>query len=123
MTERTEREEIAQIIAYEFANGPERFVCTKAANRIFAEHIEPLRREIARVCELGERRTRERDEAMTKAEYNEARANALEALLAEICESGLIYWEPNTNRGHVAKAEMLAKAYSLLNARKGDADA
>jgi hypothetical protein len=41
MTERTEREEIAQIIAYEFANGPERFVCTKAANRIFAEHIEP----------------------------------------------------------------------------------
>lgn len=42
----------------------------------------------------------------------EEAANALEAaesLLREVNEKGLIYWEPNTYRGTMAKADMMVR--------------
>jgi len=38
----------------------------------------------------------------------------LEAALRDARHNGLIYWEPNTTRGHVAKAEMLARIDTML---------
>lgn len=36
------------------------------------------------------------------------------ALLREVADKGLIYWEPNTERGHIAKADMLARIEAAL---------
>lgn len=38
----------------------------------------------------------------------------LRAALEEARHKGLIYWEPNTERGHVAKALMLARIDALI---------
>lgn len=37
------------------------------------------------------------------------------ALLTEILDNGLIYWDPTTARGHVAKAEMIRKINQHLD--------
>lgn len=38
----------------------------------------------------------------------------LREMLIEARDKGLIYWEPNTSRGHISKAEMLAKIQHVL---------
>lgn len=40
----------------------------------------------------------------------------LATLLREARDSGLIYWEPNTARGHVAKADLLARIDAAIAA-------
>lgn len=43
------------------------------------------------------------------------------AALRDAADNGLIYWEPQTDRGHVAKAQMLARIRSLLAKHGGAA--
>jgi hypothetical protein len=38
----------------------------------------------------------------------------LTEMLREVRDEGLIYWEPNTERGHVAKADMIARISRLI---------
>lgn len=49
----------------------------------------------------------------TRIENNEHLGDLTEAL-RDARDNGLIYWEPNTERGAVAKANMLAKIDRLL---------
>lgn len=49
----------------------------------------------------------------------QARVAELEEALRDALNNGLIYWEPNTPRGHVAKAQMLKRIEDLLG---GDHD-
>lgn len=47
----------------------------------------------------------------------EARADALAGALEDARTNGLTYWEPQTERGHVAKAQMLARIEAALAAQ------
>lgn len=66
-------------------------------------HVEA--RKLANVAIL--RLTRERDEAGE-------RERELQEALIDAQDRGLIYWEPNTERGHVEKSLMLARIDRLL---------
>ena len=101
-----EREAIAQIID-ELPVGWEHEILDSlmAADRIVSEHIEPLRRllvewrkraeaaeavlaraerELDRVCDLGEKRLRERDAALTRAEEAERRLSNVAGPSADV---------------------------------------
>lgn len=41
-------------------------------------------------------------------------SNAMEDALADVRDNGLIYWEPNTSRGFVAKAKMIERIDRLV---------
>ena len=43
--------------------------------------------------------------------------DALRAALKDARDNGLTYWEPNTSRGHISKAEMIARIDAILNAK------
>jgi hypothetical protein len=64
------------------------------------------------------RKTDEQRVAIHQAREAEAalsvRIEALEAMLRETLDKGLIYWEPQTARGAVAKADMKARIAALL---------
>lgn len=64
-----------------------------------------------------EQKTAMLDARLIVAAVNER--DALRAMLHEVMEKGLIYWEPNTSRGHVSKAEMLARIRKLLEDENG----
>jgi hypothetical protein len=46
---------------------------------------------------------------------NLERIGDLTEMLREVRAKGLIYWEPNTERGHLAKASMLARISALVD--------
>lgn len=54
------------------------------------------------------------DEEITAREAAEARLAETTALLREARDRGLIYWEPTTTRGAVAKSDMLARIDEML---------
>jgi hypothetical protein len=100
--------------------------------RLLAAFLSPARAIAeARLAKV----TAERDEALERLSYQraisqghdarattaEARADRLTAerdeavkALTDARENGLIYWEPNTDRGYVAKAQMLARIDTVL---------
>ena len=51
-------------------------------------------------------------EEMTRAR------DRLREMLIEVRDRGLVYWEPNTSRGHVSKAQMLADIDRVLEETK-----
>lgn len=66
-------------------------------------------------AELAEReRTRKADRTRT-----EELAPDLLKLLKEAREKGLIYWKPNTSRGHERKADMFARIDQLIAKAEG----
>jgi hypothetical protein len=136
MTERTEREAVAQIVA-EARDRPD-IMAIHIADIILREHIDPLRAALKEA-------ERERDYARTLTEEAgrltiaaESRASAREALLAE-CEAKIkaafkAGWRVNAIEAGDGEdqqpAEYLDKCeevdwleYAKLHARKGDADA
>lgn len=46
----------------------------------------------------------------------EAERDGLRTALIDARDNGLIYWEPNTSRGHVSKAEMIQRIDAALSA-------
>jgi hypothetical protein len=50
----------------------------------------------------------------------EARVKELETLLAEANAKGLIYWEPQTTRGHINKAELVSRIEQALAKKEGE---
>jgi len=42
-------------------------------------------------------------------------------MLEEVRDHGLVYWEPNTQRGHIRKTEMLGRINTLLSRISGEA--
>lgn len=73
---------------------------------------------------LGTYATQEEAKARCEEHFSQApspvqkRVEELEAMLREVRDNGLIYWEPNTARGDVRKAEMMARIGALLSDSK-----
>ena len=49
-----------------------------------------------------------------------AEVEQLKVLLTEALEQGLIYWEPQTERGHIAKAGMQSRIRAALEGKDND---
>lgn len=54
------------------------------------------------------------DALLSKIEKMSEREKNLSAMLEECRNKGLTYWEPNTSRGHVQKADMIKRIDTLL---------
>jgi len=55
------------------------------------------------------------DAATRRADELAAALEKLRETLKDVRERGLIYWEPNTERGHITKATMLARIDTVLS--------
>jgi hypothetical protein len=58
---------------------------------------------------------RERDDAHNEIERLRARVAELECVLRDARHNGLIYWEPQTTRGAVQRANMMSRIDIVLN--------
>lgn len=105
----------------------EPYGCTDCLNTGWAQGAPPgyvdeaaLATEKARGDEVEQRIASHRQTAMERQRRTEAKAECMEAVLRDAKDNGLIYWEPNTERGSVQKALMLARIDAALAAKEAE---